>query len=254
MIIIIFKNYCIFETLINLALNSVMKYINTVSGCKNCPYRALIFGSLDNKELDFLEKTRKEIFYKKGDVLTKEGTSINEFLYLKTGLLKVYKTRAGNKTHIIRIAGPSDFVSLLSMFSNDKYKYSIAAIEDTTVCVVDSESIKFLAKSNGEFALELMKRMSYTYDEIIDSTYRIRQKHLRGRIAYILLYFAQKVYRQNRFELPISRREIGELINMTTENVIRILSEFRKDQIIFIDGKIIEIKDIERLERIKKIG
>ncbi len=231
-----------------------MEYIHSVAGCKNCPYRNLIFGSLRNKEYDFLEESRKEVLFKKGDIITKEGTEIKEFLYLKSGLLKVYKTGADNKTQIIRIAGAADFISLLSMFSNDRYKYSIAAIEDTTVCIVDSEKIKTLARENGEFALELMKRMSYTYDEIIDTTYRIRQKHLRGRIAYILLYFAQKIYRQNRFELPVSRREIAELINMTTENVIRILSEFKKDGIIGIDGKMIDIIDIERLEQIKKIG
>jgi CRP/FNR family transcriptional regulator len=231
-----------------------MEYIHSVSGCKNCPYKNLIFGALRSKEFDFLEESRKEVLFRKGDIITKEGAEIKEFLYLKSGLLKVYKTGADNKTQIIRIAGAADFISLLSMFSNDRYKYSIAAIEDTTVCIVDSEKIKTLARENGEFALELMKRMSYTYDEIIDTTYRIRQKHLRGRIAYILLYFAQKIYRQNRFELPVSRREIAELINMTTENVIRILSEFKKDGIIGIDGKMIDILDVERLEQIKKIG
>jgi len=231
-----------------------MKYIHSVEGCKNCPYKALIFGSLKSTELDFLELSRKEVLFKKGDIITKEGNNIKEFLYLKSGLVKVYKTKEDNKNQIIRIAGPSDFVSLLSMFSTDTYKYSIAAIEDTTVCIVDVDSIKKLARSNGEFALELMRRMSYTYDEIIEATYRIRLKHLRGRIAYILLYFAQNIYKQNRFELPISRREIGELINMTTENVIRILSEFRKEKIIGIDGKIIDILNIESLERIKKVG
>ncbi|MBC8146427.1 MAG: helix-turn-helix domain-containing protein [Bacteroidetes bacterium] len=39
-----------------------------------------------------------------------------------------------------------------------------------------------------------------------------------------------------RVELPLSRREIGELINMISENAKRILSEFRKDKII-IDVK-----------------
>ena len=33
------------------------------------------------------------------------------------------------------------------------------------------------------------------------------------------------------FDLPVSRKEIGELIGMTTENVIRIFSEFRRDEI-----------------------
>jgi CRP/FNR family transcriptional regulator len=54
--------------------------------------------------------------------------------------------------------------------------------------------------------------------------------------------------------LPISRKEIGELINMTTENVIRILSEFRKDGLVRIDGKNIEILNKELLEKLSKSG
>jgi len=41
---------------------------------------------------------------------------------------------------------------------------------------------------------------------------------------------------------------------MTTENVIRILSEFRKDKIIKINGKSIEILNMEMLERLSKSG
>ena len=140
------------------------------------------------------------------------------------------------------------------MFSNDTYKYSITAIEDTTVCTMDSKQILQLVEKNGKFAIEILNRISNTYDKIIESTFKIRQKHLRGRIAYILLYFANRVYDRNKFELPVSRREIAELINMTTENVIRILSEFRKDGIIKIDGKTIEIINIDFLEKLSKSG
>jgi CRP-like cAMP-binding protein len=82
----------------------------------------------------------------------------------------------------------------------------------------------------------------------------IRRKHLRGRIAHVLLYFAGYIYNTNEFELPISRKEIAEYIGMTTENVIRTLSEFRKDKIIKINGKIIEIINRETLERISQLG
>ena len=41
---------------------------------------------------------------------------------------------------------------------------------------------------------------------------------------------------------------------MTTENVIRILSEFRKDGIIKIEGKKITIEKIDMLEKISRSG
>lgn len=57
-----------------------------------------------------------------------------------------------------------------------------------------------------------------------------------------------------RAEMPISRKEIAELIGMTTENVIRILSEFKKEEIIRIEGKEIEILDFDRLQMISDRG
>ena len=56
------------------------------------------------------------------------------------------------------------------------------------------------------------------------------------------------------FELPVSRREIAEYIGMTTENVIRTLSEFRRDKLIKINGKEIEIADYDTLEKISNFG
>ena len=41
---------------------------------------------------------------------------------------------------------------------------------------------------------------------------------------------------------------------MTTENVIRILSEFKKEEIIRIEGKEIEILDFDRLQMISDRG
>ena len=56
------------------------------------------------------------------------------------------------------------------------------------------------------------------------------------------------------FELPVSRREIAEYIGMTTENVIRTLSEFRRDKLIRINGKEIEIMDVETMKKISSFG
>ena len=96
--------------------------------------------------------------------------------------------------------------------------------------------------------------MSKMNDDIIENRFEISRKNLRGRIAYILIYFSNHIYQTDDFDMPISRREIAELIQMTTENVIRILSEFRKDGIIKIDGKRIYLLEPERLENICKLG
>jgi CRP/FNR family transcriptional regulator len=82
----------------------------------------------------------------------------------------------------------------------------------------------------------------------------IRKKNLKGRVAYLLIYFYSEIYKSLEYELPISRKEIADYIGMSTENVIRTLSEFRKDKIISINGKVIEIKDLDSLSSISQFG
>ena len=137
----------------------------------------------------------------------------------------------------LNIATPMEFVSLLSVFSEKYYKFSISALDETSVCVISLDLIKSLIISNGNFALGLMEKMSKNADKIILQNLSLNMKNLRGRIAYILLIFSKDIYKSECFDLPVSRKEIAQLIDMTTENVIRILSEFRRDNIIKINGK-----------------
>jgi CRP/FNR family transcriptional regulator len=111
-----------------------------------------------------------------------------------------------------------------------------------------------MVNQNGEFALDVLARISEISDHIISSRLNICSRQLRGRIAYLLSFFSKDIYLHTRFQLPITRREFGELIDMSTENVIRILSEFRRDGLISIDGNQIEIIKFEMLERIAKFG
>lgn len=231
-----------------------MREIPNANHCKTCVYKNLLFGDLSDKDLNYINKSKREIEFKKGELISEEGAEIKSFLYLKHGLVKLFKKNPLYKDQIISIAKPQDFISLLSIFSRSTYKYSISALEDTIVCSVDLEALKNVIRRNDDFALEILNKMSKMYDDIIETRFEINRKHLRGRIAYILIYFANNIYQSDEFDIPISRREIAELIEMTTENVIRILSEFRKDNIIKIDGKRIYLLEPERLESICKLG
>jgi len=197
---------------------------------------------------------KEEIFIEKGEVICQEGEEIKYLVYMKEGLVKLYKTGAGRTQQIISIATPRDFIGLLSVFSNTEYIYSLAALEDSSLCMIDINVIKKIILQNGKFALSLIEKMNRISDVVLSNKVELGIKQLRGRIAHILLMFAGQVYESDIYELPVSRKEIGELIDMRTENVVRILSEFRKDQLIGIEGKKIEIKNKPMLEKISELG
>jgi CRP/FNR family transcriptional regulator len=158
------------------------------------------------------------------------------------------------KDHILSINKPGDFINLLHIFSEKNFRYNIVALEDTLVCDVDLGIINHLIKSNGNFAMTVINRMSNISAEIIENRFNMIQKQIKGRIASLILYFADEVYHSDTFTLPITRKEIGELISITTENTIRSLSVFHNDGIIRLKGKQLEILNKDLLKIIKENG
>jgi len=231
-----------------------MEISRKISDCKDCMYRSWAFKNLLPEQLKLLNENKVEYFYKKGEQICIEGEEISWFMYLQSGLVKLYKTEVSRREHIISIAKPKDFIGLLSIFSNNNHIYSITALEDSVVCFVKLNVIKQFIKTNGTFALDFFEKMSSVSDAVIKTRVDINTKQLRGRIAYILLLFSKHIYNADKFNLPISRKEVAELIDMSTENVIRVLSEFRKDRLIQIEGKSIEVLDMKRLEKIYDLG
>ncbi len=222
--------------------------------CKSCELQNLVFEHLLENELDAICIRKETVVFKKGETVCRMGDEIKFFHYLKTGLVKFYKTNGVGKDQIIRIAKPFDFISLITVFSAKEYQYSVTAIEDSEVCMVPLWAIREIIERNGKFALGIIQKMTQVSDSIITANTDINSKNLRGRIAYILLYFAEDIYKTDQYDLPVSRREIGELIEMSTENVIRMLSEFRKDKLIAIDGKNIKILNKVFLKKLCSFG
>jgi CRP/FNR family transcriptional regulator len=219
--------------------------------CEGCELKTLFFENFNTKEIEAVCSYKIEKNYKKGEIIIKQGEPIEDFIYLKSGLVKLFKTNSLEQDQIICFAAPLDFVSLLSVFSNTTYQYSVTAIEDSTACSMQLSKINKTINENGHFARSIIEKMSETTDKILRTTLEIRQRRLYGRVAYMLLYFADEIYKSNEFELPVSRKEIAEFIGMTLENVIRTLSELRKDNILKIYGKEILITDRAKLEKLR---
>ncbi len=222
--------------------------------CDGCELKSLVFSDLSSTEIETVCTFKTEVSYKKGEYIIREGTKILEFCYTKKGLVKLIRNISEQEEQIIFFAGTLDFISLLGVFTSDAYPYSVVALEDTTVCSIPLDKMKSFIYSNGNFAMSVIQKLNKISENIISTNLEIKRRRLPGKIAYVLLYFANEIYHNSTFELPVSRKEIAEFIGMTTENVIRTLSDFRRDGIIKISGKTIEIINLEKINQIKQFG
>jgi CRP-like cAMP-binding protein len=222
--------------------------------CLSCELRDIVFSNLSDEDIEQICEAKEEMAYLKGEIIHNEGERVRNFKYLKHGLVKLYRKLSNGNEQIITITRPHEFVSNTNVFSDDYYRYSLAALEDSVACCIKIDLMKEMILKNGRFALNLLSVLSRTSGNIISLGLEIRARNLAGRVAYVLLYFSNEIYHSKVFELPVSRKEIADFISMSSANVIRTFSEFRRDGIIKSIGRTIEIIDMNKLEVISKRG
>jgi CRP/FNR family transcriptional regulator len=63
--------------------------------------------------------------------------------------------------------------------------------------------------------------------------------------------FSERGLSKSSFRLTMTRGEIGNYLGLTVETVSRIFSKFQKAGFIHVDGKLIEINDVEKFRRLE---
>lgn len=83
----------------------------------------------------------------------------------------------------------------------------------------------------------------------------IAQKSVRERLAEVLLLLRENfdLDHQNTLQISLTREELANMVGTATESVIRLLSEFRQDNLIELQGRKIKFLNIPGLRKVAAI-
>ena len=216
-----------------------------------------IFSVLNDKEKELLKSHSTCTYYKKNDIIYKEGDKPSGLICLSKGKVKIYKEGVGGREQIVRMAKPVGFIGYRALFAEQNYLASAEAIEDSVICTIEKETLFNILITNSELTFSIIRSLASELGFSNNRTVTLTQKHIRGRLAESLL-FLKDTYDleddETTIKVYLSREDIANLSNMTTSNAIRTLSTFASEKIIALDGRKIKILDLKGLERISNLG
>ena len=224
--------------------------------CDKCALESgSIFRYLTADEVDTLNFEKDFRQYKRGSLLYQEGNRISGFYCVNSGIIKVFKTGFDGKEQIIRFAKAGDIIAYRSVLSNELACTSAKVIEDCQVCFIPSEILISFIKTNPAYALELLKLACHELGEANSFITDIAQKTVRERLAEILLFLVEDfgIDDEKFLNISLTREELANIVGTATESVIRLLSEFKTDGLIELNGRKIKIIDTAGLEKISNI-
>jgi len=212
------------------------------------------FEALTEDQTVLLEKKQVTVEYNKGEIIAKHGAFASHVIFLCEGLVKVY-IEHDEETLILKIISPGNLIGLSSLAEGeDTFQYSAAAYQRSIAKLIDINTFKLLVRENGLFASKVISILGENSNQINNRFFCLTHRQSYGRLADLLLCLAGRVFKADKFDLDLTRKELAELAGMSTENVIRILKKFQDDDLIVLNGKTITLNDLKALQRICDLG
>ncbi|MGM0408805.1 MAG: Crp/Fnr family transcriptional regulator [Bacteroidota bacterium] len=223
--------------------------------CLECDNKSLCFQQLNEDELKLTNDNKVQIRFKKGEIISKQGSFVTHIMYLKEGFAKVYKETDLENNLILDIIPEGKLIGLTSLFNNDNIaRFSVAALTDTVICSIDRNIIEKLIYKNNKFAKTVIASLNGEALQFYDKMASLTQKQMNGRVADALIYLSNNIFQSNKFKMILSRKDLAEFTGMSTMSVVRTLKDLRQEGIIEDEKGIVDIKNPERLKKISHSG
>ena len=233
-----------------------MKTNYHIPKCDSCVSRDIsIFSDLTDNEISDLNAVKKCNIYDKGKIIFHEGNKIHGIYCVSKGKIKLYQLGSEGKEQIIRFAKPGDIIGYRALLSDEPLSASAESIEEAVVCFIPKEHVFTMLKENQQFNFKMLKELSHELGESVKTITDLAQKPVRERLAETLLMLKDtfELDEQQTIQVKLSREELANIVGTATESVIRLLSEFKKEGWIVLEGKSIKLKDISALTRTANI-
>lgn len=207
------------------------------------------------EQLEEIAATKTCSTHKKGQTVFTEGTFPQGIYYISSGVLKLVRTNNEGKEQILRFAKEGDFLGYRALIADEPFVATAICIEETSACFVPRHLFMKLLDENPAISKEMLKSLSHDLGVVEERVQSLAQKSVRERLAETLLFLHQTFNASGDSEdgvihITLPREDIANIVGTATETIIRLLSEFKHDKLIELDGKKIKILNKQKLERI----
>lgn len=196
---------------------------------------------------EFFIKNGKEEKFDAEACIFKKGEHSNNSLLITDGMVKTHVMDFKGKELITGLYKPGDFIGFTSFDENISFTESATALKNTTIVGIPKESLREILQENRQISLELMNLLSDNLSEIKKQLIRMAYSSVRKKTASTIIRFVELMSNHPEEAIKISRNDLAANAGIAPESLIRTLSEFKKKNLIKIDGRSIQVLEPEKL-------
>lgn len=222
--------------------------------CDACPVRGRsIACDLDASSLDDFAAVGSSAIYRPRQVVYAEGNPATGLYLVCHGQVKLFCSDRFGHEHVIDLLRPGDVFGAFGLDPAGVHATSAEAVLESQVSHLSAERLATYLQRHAQVALRLMAALS---EQLARARRQVRDlafKTADSRLASWIVELARSdggLAAGHRVAVPFSRRDIAEMIGVSTETAIRLLRRLDARRTIALEPRALVILDPERLLRL----
>jgi CRP-like cAMP-binding protein len=212
-----------------------------------------LLNELPKPDRNLLEKVMQDKNYRKNEAVFTEGTLPRGIFYVRDGKVKKYKVDNDGREQIIYIYNSGEFFGYSAILSEEPYGDTTVAIENSLISFISNDDFITILNSSVVFSRLLLKSLSHEFSVMANLMAVLSQRTVRERVALSLLILHDK-YKTSDTEkivyIMLSRADLANMAGTANETLARVLHDFKDDNLIWMEGRKIQLLNFQRLMQI----
>ena len=183
-----------------------------------------------------------------GDHVFREGDEFNAIAAVRAGTVKTYIVGPNGHEQVLGFHLPGEVIGLNAIHAS-RYPCNAVALETVTLCRFSFPKISLLAARMPGLQQQLFKLLSQDIGKasLLAGDYAADQR-MAAFLVTLSRRYASRGFSPHRFNLTMSRSDIGNYLRLAPETVSRILRKLSIDGVITVNQRDMHLRDPERLE------
>ncbi|HZH70447.1 MAG TPA: response regulator [Flavobacteriaceae bacterium] len=188
--------------------------------------------------------------FKKGEEIFRQGYNSNYIYLITKGIVKCHKVDKSGKELTTALYKEDDLFGYATLLQEIPYQESATAMEKCELMGIPKEELKTVLHKNHKVNFDLINLLSDSLAEAKNQLLQMAYGSVRKKTAATILQFVEKMNKNPKEGIRISRTDLASVAGIATESLIRTISAFSKEGLIDIEGRNIKVLEIEKLKQV----
>jgi CRP-like cAMP-binding protein len=196
--------------------------------------------------------SKQVLKFHKGETIFEDGDTSKGVYFINKGTAKLSKQGVYGKEQILRFIKEGDLIGYRSLLCGENFQAKGEAMTEVETLFLPADLFLHLLEVHPKLSFAMMQKIAYELGESANTVTFLAQKTVRERLAEILLLLEQKLGTdpEGFIKISLTREEIANIIGTATESAIRLISEFKQDELIEVEGRNIKILHHDKLRKL----